>query len=233
VGWDERVDVTYVQRGKEDAPDYRYFPEPDLPPLAIDRVWVDQLRGGLPELPPALRARLIRDYGLSPSEVDRLVAHEGVPRFFEAAAAMQRVDAHSIADRITNVLFRVMKATGRGIDQLPITPQALVDLIAMVDAGTLNLNTGRDVLEEMACTGRGAQEIVAARRLGRISDHDVLREIVIGVIAEHPRQVQEYLQGREQVLGWFMGQVMGTTDGRADPQVARRLLLTLLEARRG
>ncbi|MGQ9522321.1 MAG: Asp-tRNA(Asn)/Glu-tRNA(Gln) amidotransferase subunit GatB [Anaerolineae bacterium] len=232
MGWDEGRGVTYVQRSKEYAEDYRYFPEPDLPPLEVSREWLEELRRGLPELPAARRERFIREYGLEEYEADLLVADRAVADYYEAAVRLGKVGPKTIANWITVDLFRVMKEAGRGLAELPVSPQALVDLIGLVEEGLINLNTGREVLDEMVATGRAARAIVEERGLAQISDEAALRAVVERVLDENPAQVAQYLGGKEQVAGWLMGQVMKATQGKANPQRVRPLLLEALEARR-
>ncbi len=232
MGWDEGRGVTYVQRSKEYAEDYRYFPEPDLPPLEVSREWLEELRRQLPELPAARRERFIREYGLGAYEADLLVAERGVADYYEAAVRLGKVSPKTIANWVTVDLFRVMKETGRGLAELPVSPRALVGLIGLVEEGVINLNTGREVLDEMAATGREARAIVEERGLAQISDEDALRRVIERVLDENPAQVAQYLGGKEQVAGWLMGQVMKATQGKANPQRVRPLLIEALEARR-
>ncbi len=232
MGWDEGRGVTYVQRSKEYAEDYRYFPEPDLPPLEVNREWLEELRRQLPELPAVRRERFIREYGLGAYEADLLVADRAVADYYEAAVRLGKVGPKTIANWITVDLFRVMKETGRGLAELPLSPQALVDLIALVEGGVINLNTGREVLDEMTATGREARAIVEEKGLAQISDEEALLQVIEQVLDENPTQVAQYLGGKEQVAGWLMGQVMKATQGKANPQRVRPLLVEALEARR-
>ncbi|HIE38390.1 MAG TPA: Asp-tRNA(Asn)/Glu-tRNA(Gln) amidotransferase subunit GatB, partial [Anaerolineae bacterium] len=233
MGWDEARGVTYVQRTKEYAHDYRYFPEPDLPPLEVSREWVDELRGQLPELPDARRARFVAEHGLGAFEAGLLVADKEVADYYEAAAVLGKVDPKTLANWVTGVLFRLMKETGKGVGELPVSPQMLVELIEMVQTGAVNLNTGRQVLEEMVATGHDARRIIEEKGLAQISDEANLRLVIEQVLDEHPAQVAQYLKGKEQVVGWLMGQVMKATQGRANPQMVRALLRETLETRRG
>jgi aspartyl-tRNA(Asn)/glutamyl-tRNA(Gln) amidotransferase subunit B len=232
MGWDETRGVTVAQRGKEYADDYRYFPEPDLPMLEIGREWVEELRAQVPELPDARQTRFVRDHGLGPSEAALLVADKAVADYYEAAVALGEVAPGLVANWIAGPLFRLLKETGVGIDGIPVEPRALVDLVALVEANTLNRNTAQSVLEDMVATGREARQIIEEKGLSQISDEGALEEIVAGVLGEHPDQVQQYLDGKEQVVGWLMGQVMRATRGRANPQVVRTLLKEALEGRR-
>lgn len=233
MGWDEARGMTYTQRSKEYAHDYRYFPEPDLPPLEISPQWLDELRAQLPELPDARRARFISEHGLGEFEAGLLVEDKSVADYYEAALATGKVAAKTLANWITGDLFRLMKESHRGIDEIPVPPEALVDLICRVEEGVVNLNTGREVLEEMVATGKRADQIIEEKGLAQISDEDALRAVVEEVLERHPAQVEQYLGGKTQVAGWLMGQVMKATRGQAHPQLVRTLLVEALEARRG
>lgn len=232
MGWDEARGVTVPQRSKEHAHDYRYFPEPDLPPLEISREWVEQLRSRLPELPDAKRTRFVADFGLSDYDANVLVSDRGVARYFEAAVALERVDPKAVANWVTGELFRLMKETGYEVVAQNVPPERLVDLVILVQGGSINQLIAKDVLSEMATTGRSAQQIVDARGLAQISDVDALEGMVAQVLDANPQQVVQYLEGREQLLGWFTGQVMRLTRGKGNPQVIQDQLRRQLEARR-
>jgi aspartyl-tRNA(Asn)/glutamyl-tRNA(Gln) amidotransferase subunit B len=236
MGWDEARGVTVPQRGKEYADDYRYFPEPDLPMLEISREWVEELRARLPELPDAKRTRFIADYGLSDYDAGVLVADKSVADYYEAAvaatAAGGEADPKAVANWVTGELFRLMKESGQKIDAVSVSPQALAELIGLVEDGAINQTTGKEVLEEMFASGHPARQIVEERGLAQISDTAALEQAVTQVLDENPGQVSKYLGGKEQLLGWLMGQVMKATKGKANPQVVRELLRTQLEARR-
>jgi aspartyl-tRNA(Asn)/glutamyl-tRNA(Gln) amidotransferase subunit B len=239
MGWDEARGVTVPQRGKEYADDYRYFPEPDLPLLEISREWVEELRARLPELPDAKWARFTAEYGLSAYDAELLVADKGVAEYFEAAVAAAAVaaggktDPKTIANWVTGELFRLLNETRQGITAMPVSPRDLVELIDLVEDGTINRNTGKDVLEEMFASGESARRIVEQRGLAQISDAARLEAIVAQVLEENPAQVKEYLGGKVQLLGWLIGQAMKATRGQAQPQAVRELLQAQLEARRG
>ena len=233
MGWDEVRGVTVPQRGKEYADDYRYFPEPDLPILEIRREWVEELRARLPELPDEKRARFISEYGLSDYDARVLVSDKAVADYYEAAAATEEVDSKTVANWVTGELFRLMKETGQEVDTISISPQALVELIELVKKGTINANTGKQVLEAMFASGQSARQIVEQRGLAQISDTAALEETVARVLEDSPEQVGHYLDGKVQLIGWLIGQVMKLTRSQANPQVVRELLQAQLEARRG
>jgi aspartyl-tRNA(Asn)/glutamyl-tRNA(Gln) amidotransferase subunit B len=233
MGWDDTRGVTVPQRGKEHAHDYRYFPEPDLPPLEISREWVEELRDRLPELPDAKHARFVAEFGLSDYDAGVLVSDRAVAEYFEAATASDGSDPKAIANWVTGELFRLMKETGQGIGEVLVPPEALVELIGLVRERTINANTGKQVLEEMFSSGRRAGQIVEERGLAQISDESALEQIVTQVLDENPEQVIAYLDGNVKIVGWLIGQVMKVTRGKADPQAARMLLQAQLEERRG
>jgi aspartyl-tRNA(Asn)/glutamyl-tRNA(Gln) amidotransferase subunit B len=232
MGWDGETGVTVPQRGKEQAHDYRYFPEPDLPPLEVDREWVEALRAQLPEMPRAKRARFVADYGLSDYDADVLVSDKEVADYYESVVAADGLDPKRVANWVTGELFRLMKEADRGLEAMP-SPPALAELIGLVEDETINQSTGKDVLEEMVASGRSAGEIVEERGLAQISDEEALATIVSDILEENPKQVGEYLGGKQQVIGWMIGQVMKATRGQANPQLARELLREKLEERRG
>jgi len=228
MGWDEARGATVPQRGKEFAEDYRYFPEPDLPPLEISREWVRQVAARLPELPDAKRDRFMREYGLSRYDAVVLVAERTVADYYEQAvqsgAAEPAVGPKTLANWITGELFRLMKETGTDIAAAKVSPAQLVDLIRLVEAETINANTGKEVLGEMFATGQAAEVIVRERGLAQISETGALAEAVAQVIAGHPEEVRSYLSGKETVARWLMGQVMKATRGKANPALAQQLL---------
>jgi aspartyl-tRNA(Asn)/glutamyl-tRNA(Gln) amidotransferase subunit B len=234
MGWDEARGVTVPQRGKEYADDYRYFPEPDLPPLEISREWVEELRARIPELPDAKHSRFMSEYGISDYDAEVLVTDRAVADYYEAAVAATDGKGYpkSVANWITGTLFRLMKETGQGITEIEVSPENLAELIDLVEDGRINPNTGKQVLEEMFTSGRGARQIVEERGLAQISDTALLEQIVAQVLGENPDQVGAYLDGKTKIVGWLMGQVMKATRGKANPQEVRKLLEAHLEAKR-
>jgi len=234
MGWDEARGVTVPQRGKEYADDYRYFPEPDLPMIEIGREWVAELRARLPELPDAKRARFIADYALNDYNAGLLVEDRAVADYYEAAvdAAAGKADAQAVANLVTGELFRLLNETGKRIDEVQVTPEGLAELLGLIGDGTINLNTGKEVLEAMVASGQGARKIVEQRGLAQISDSAALEAIVARVLDENPDQVTKYLEGKVQIVGWLIGQVMKATRGKANPQMVKELLQAQLEARR-
>ena len=227
MGWDERQGCTVEQRTKETSEDYRYFPEPDLPPLHISRAWVDQIQGTLPELPDSRRARFINDYGLSPPDASLLSADRDVADYFEAAASSGQalnIPPRTMSNWMTGELFRLLKAEGVEISKSRIEPVALAELIALVEEGTITAHSGKTVLSEMFATGQSAASIVQEKGLAQISGRDALARVVEEILAANPEQVAKYREGKETLLQWFVGQVMRATRGKANAQVAMTLL---------
>jgi aspartyl-tRNA(Asn)/glutamyl-tRNA(Gln) amidotransferase subunit B len=225
VGWDDLRGVTFTQRVKETEDDYRYFPEPDLPPLVLDPAWVEQVRLSLPELPIARLHRFQEQYGLSAYDAEVLVAERSAADYYEQAlAAAADVSPKVVANWITGELFALLNQSGLAIEACPVSPPALAALLQMVARSEINQNTGKTVLGEMFQGGKTAAEIVAQRGLRQVSDADVIAGLVAGVLADNPQQVASYLQGKETVSRWLFGQVMRLAKGQANPQVVQQEL---------
>ena len=222
-GWHDARRETFSQRTKEEAEDYRYFAEPDLPPLLIDAPWIDTVRAALPELPQLKEARYQARFGLAPYEAAELAEDRAVAEWFDAAAGAGG-NPKTLANWILNDLFRLMNERGHTIDAIAASPASLVELLALVEQGTVNLTTAREILAEMVDSGRSPETIIESRGLGQISDEAALTAIIETVIAENPGPVANYLAGKESLLGWFVGQVMRATRGQGNPAVINELL---------
>ncbi len=229
-GWHDARRVTFSQRVKEEADDYRYFAEPDLPPLEIDKAWIDSVRATLPELPDAKIARYEQDYGLSGYDAQVLAEDRQVAEWYDTAVNAGGDPKHT-ANWVINELFRLMNEYGRPIAAIKVTPEGLVHLNGLVEKQTINNNTAKEVLAEMFATGKSAGEIIEAKGLAQISDEAALSAIIDQILNEHEDQVAAYLGGREKLLGWFVGQVMRATRGKANPALVNELLLQQLKAR--
>jgi len=231
LGWDEARGATFVMRGKEHAHDYRYFPEPDIPPVQVSAAWIETLRAALPELPAARVQRFITTYGLRVAEAQLLSGESSVAAYFEAvmAAADGTVAAQDIANWITGEFFRLFKEHHLSMEQCRVTPLQLVRLQQLRQMRALSSTAAKAVLVEMFQTGEAPE--VASERLGvlQLSDGVALQNWAERVIAANPTQVAQYLSGKSAVLGWLVGQIMATSQGRANPQQAREALLTALE----
>jgi aspartyl-tRNA(Asn)/glutamyl-tRNA(Gln) amidotransferase subunit B len=223
LGWDDATETTYSQRSKEDAHDYRYFPEPDLPPLVVDEPWLDRVRAGLPELPDAKRQRFIEQYGLTEYDASVLTSEKAIAEYFDEVVKRktESVSPKAIANWMTGDLFSLMNQAGVTIADLKVRPEALAELVGLIAAGEINQSTGKAVLSEMFRSGKSAGEIIEVRGLKQVSDESLLAGLVQQVLDENPEQVASYKAGKETVANWLFGQVMRKAAGRANPQVVR------------
>jgi len=232
MGWDEAENKTFPQRSKEYAHDYRYFPEPDIPPLEISAAWIDEIASQVPELPLAKQRRLVTAYGIRPYDAALLVAERAVADYFEAAAKLGREEdvlPQAISNWMLGELFRLLNEYNIAIQDVQAMPRHLVSLISLRQAETINANAAKRVLQVMFETGEDPQTVVDRLGLAQISDTDALSGIVAEVIDANPDQVAQYLGGKTAVSGWFMGQVMRVTRGKANPQEVRELIFAYLE----
>jgi aspartyl-tRNA(Asn)/glutamyl-tRNA(Gln) amidotransferase subunit B len=223
MGWSESRQQTFSQRGKEEAHDYRYFPEPDLPPIQVGESWIDAVRAALPELPESKQRRYETDFGLTAYEAGVLVEDRPVAEWFDTAVAAGG-DPRTVSNWLINVLFSLMNEYKQSIADIKVTPESLVELITLVDKTVINNNTAKEVLGEMFQSGRAAKEIVEAKGLAQISDESLLEETIAQILADNPEQVAIYLGGKDGLQGWFVGQVMRATRGKANPTVVNHLL---------
>jgi aspartyl-tRNA(Asn)/glutamyl-tRNA(Gln) amidotransferase subunit B len=232
LGWDEAQGVTLPQRSKEEAHDYRYFPEPDLPPLVVDPGWVAEVRSSLPELPVAKFHRFQEQYGLNDYDAELLVAERAVADYFEAVVESAEAAPKTAANWITGELFALLNQVGEGIENGRVSAQELAGLLAMLERSEINQNTAKTVLAEMYRTSKTAREIVDEGGLRQISDADAVAAVVAQVLKENPDQVTAYLEGKESLAKWLFGQVMRAARGKANPQIVQQELDRQLSARR-
>jgi aspartyl-tRNA(Asn)/glutamyl-tRNA(Gln) amidotransferase subunit B len=224
-GWDEACGETLPQRSKEFAHDYRYFPEPDLPPLEFSPAYVEEVRASLPELADARRARLVAQYGLREADAATITASKALADFYEAAvAATPDGAARPVANYLRSDVGGLLNAAGIEIDESKLTPQTLAAVVRLLRDGTLSSKTARAVLEETFTTGKDPAAIVKEKGLTRIADPAQLEPIVRTVVASSSKTVADYKAGKTVALEALLGKVMGQTRGRADPDVARELL---------
>ena len=224
MGWNESEGRTFVQRTKESAHDYRYFPEPDLPPLHVTREMVEAIQATLPELPDAKQARFSEQYGIGPADAATLAADPAVADYFEAAVAAYGGSAREVNNWVTGPLFGLLYASGQDVETTKITPAALAELLRLVDSGTINRNIGQRVLATMVETGKAARAIVEVDGLAQVSDADALADVVREVVTANPQEAARYRAGATNLLNFFIGQVMRATRGKANQTIARQLL---------
>ncbi len=236
VGWDENKQVTFSQRSKEDAHDYRYFPEPDLPPLLVSKHWMDDVRSALPELPWQRSQRFAQDYGLSATESWQLAAEKAAGEYFEAVLTSlvtsrppNPAEVRTVYAWVTGELFALMNISGTGFDTLKIQPNALAELLKMIAAGQVNQNTGKAILVTMFASSQSAAQIVSEQGLSQVSDVQMITELVSAALAENPTEVANYRAGKTTVINFLFGQVMRKAGGKANPQVLRSELERLLQ----
>jgi aspartyl-tRNA(Asn)/glutamyl-tRNA(Gln) amidotransferase subunit B len=213
---------TRSMRSKEDAHDYRYFPDPDLLPLVLDQAWVDELRAALPELPDAKRARFVAEYGLPPYDAGVLVAEQAVADFFETVARGR--DARLAANWIIGDFFAALNRTGRSIATSPVSAAGLGGLLDLMADGTINGRIAKDVFEAMVDTGADAATVVAQRGLRQVTDTGAIDAAVAQVLAAHPDKLAEFRAGKEKLFGFFVGQVMKAMAGRGNPALVNEAL---------
>jgi aspartyl-tRNA(Asn)/glutamyl-tRNA(Gln) amidotransferase subunit B len=221
--WDERAGQTRVMRSKEEAHDYRYFPEPDLQPLIVSAEWVERVSAEMPELPDARRRRFSEQYGLSFEDATLLTRDLGLSDFYERAASAAG-NPRGAANWLKAELLRELDAAGKGAEASPVSPEELGALVRAVDEGRISGKQGKDVLVEMFRTGKGAQAVIEEQGLAQISDTAELERVVAEVIAANPKQLEQYRAGKEALFGFFVGQVMKASQGKANPKMVNELL---------
>ncbi|MEJ2677821.1 MAG: Asp-tRNA(Asn)/Glu-tRNA(Gln) amidotransferase subunit GatB [Gemmatimonadota bacterium] len=221
--WDADRGEARPMRAKEESEDYRYFPEPDLPPLVLDRAVIERARSDLPELPAARRARFQEGYGLPEYDADVLTATRDVADYFEAVADAAG-DAKAASNWVMTEVLAWLNRTRTPVAELPVAPEALADLIRLVGAGTVSNTAARQVFGRMLETGRAAADVVDAEGLAQVRDADRLAGWVDTVIAENPDVAERYRQGEDKLLGFLMGRLMRLSEGRADPAQASQIL---------
>jgi aspartyl-tRNA(Asn)/glutamyl-tRNA(Gln) amidotransferase subunit B len=229
--WNEPRGETYPERGKEEANDYRYFPEPDLPPLTIDPAWVERIRSSLPELPWARRERFVTDYKLPAHVAGVLTADRAIADFFEAVLRKTPGTApEKVAHWLAGEVFSLLNQAGIEIEGSRLSPDALAQIITLTGDGSLSVASAKEVLSESFRTGETPLPIVQRRGLAQVSDRNDIERHVDEVLAAHPSQVEAYLAGKTPIAEWLFGQVMRASGGRANPAVVRAALSARLHA---
>ena len=222
--WDERAAETRVMRSKEEAHDYRYFPEPDLPPLIVSEEFIEAVRASMRELPDARRKRFIDQYGLSFSDASQLTQERSLADYYERAVQASSGNARATANWIRSELLRELENAGLSAEESSVPATELGALVRMIDQGNISGKQGKDVLVEMFATGKPASAIVAERGLVQVSDIGEIDRIIDDVIAASPQQLESYRSGKEALFGFFVGQVMKASKGKANPKVVNERL---------
>lgn len=226
LGWDENKGKIIIQRYKERADEYRYFPEPDLPIVEADSAWVDEIRANLPELPDAKQARFMADLGLSAYDAGVLVDERAIADYYEAVIA-NGADAKSTANWMLGSLFGIFNKAGvdrESVNETNISPAQLAELVKLVDGNKLNKGSGEKVLAIMWETGDNPSDIMEREGLAQVSDEGAIGEIIAQVIADNDKMVARYLGGEDKLFGALMGKCMGALKGKGNPQIVTKLL---------
>lgn len=230
--WDEDRGATVFMRYKEEASEYRYFPEPDLPPIVPGQAWLDELRAELPEMPDSRRRRYVEAWGLPAQDAGQISQSRELADFFEATVAAYGGEAKIVANWLLGEISRLMNANRTEFSDLRLTPGHLAELLRLIDEGTISGKIAKAVCEEMFATGARAADVVKAKGLVQISDGGELESLAEQVIAANPGPVADYLGGKEKALGFLVGQIMKATAGRANPGMINEMLKKKLAGRK-
>lgn len=221
--WLEDQGRTKTMRSKEEAHDYRYFPDPDLVVLHIDREWKEEIRSSLPELPDDRKIRYKEEYGLSDYDANILISSKEISDFFDQTVSEQ-VDPKAAANWIISELLGYLNQEGIEIEETKITPKLLANMLQLLDKGTISSKIAKKVFKEILLSGKEPEQIVKEKGWVQISDENQLRTEVKKVIEEHPKSVSDYKNGKDRALGFLVGQVMKATKGKANPQLVNQLI---------
>ena len=229
LDWNEDTETLAKMRSKETEADYRYFREPDLLPIKLDQDWKAEVLAALPEMPWERKERFLEDYGLSAYDAGVLTGDRALSEYYEDTVDAYTGEPKTAANWMINDILGLLNEREISIQELTVTPEQFADILQLVDAGTINTATGRDLLSRLEDADQSVRVLVEEGGLTQLSDVEELTEICREIIQDHPDQAEEYRSGKTAVIGWFIGQVMGQTRGKADPQVVREVLTALLE----
>ena len=222
--WDERLSETRAMRSKEEAHDYRYFPEPDLPPLVVTNELIEEVKASLPELPAPRARRFTEQYGLSYADAAQLTGDRSLADYYEAAVAASGGNARATTNWIRSELLRELETAGLTADKSPIPAAELGALVKLIDEGAISGKQGKDVLVEMFATGKAAATVIEEQGLMQVSDTGEIDRVIDEVIPGNPKQLEEYRAGKESLFGFFVGQVMKASKGKANPKIVNERL---------
>jgi aspartyl-tRNA(Asn)/glutamyl-tRNA(Gln) amidotransferase subunit B len=228
LDWDADTGTLRKMRSKETEADYRYFREPDLLPVKLSEEEINRIKSSLPELPYARKMRFIAEYQLSAYDADILTSERSLSDYFEETGGLSSASPKTVSNWMMNDLLRLMNDLGKSASELRLRPAELAEIIDMVESGKISPATGKALLKKVEESGQKPAEIVAAEGLGLIGDEDALRSQIEAVLSESPSEVANFKAGKESLLGWFVGQMMRRTGGKADPKRTRELLLEML-----
>jgi aspartyl-tRNA(Asn)/glutamyl-tRNA(Gln) amidotransferase subunit B len=226
--WDPVQNKSISMRGKEEAHDYRYFPDPDLLPLVIDDDWIDSVRKKLPELPNEKKKRFMDTYGLPSYDSDFLTSSHEIADYFEACVA-QFPNPKPVSNWIMGSLLGLLNARGKAITESPISPGNLAQLLKLVDDNIISGKIAKTVFDDMAQTGRAPNEIVEQKGLVQVTDESAIKAVVVRVLEDCSKEVEDYKNGKTKLFGFFVGQVMKETKGKANPKIVNEILKDILK----
>jgi aspartyl-tRNA(Asn)/glutamyl-tRNA(Gln) amidotransferase subunit B len=221
--WDVNQGITISMRGKEEAHDYRYFPDPDLVPLKIDESWIEEIRKSLPELPSEKRERFVRQYGIPDYDAAILTSRKPLSGYYEEAVGRFN-EPKTVSNWMMGDLLRELKRDEREIDQCPVTPQHLAEMLSMMKEGTISGKIAKDVFEEMYRTGERPDKIVRDKGWTQILNTEEIERAIERAMGAHPKLVEDYRKGKEKLFGFFIGEIMKETKGKANPKLVNELL---------
>lgn len=216
-------------RSKETEADYRYFREPDLLPVVLDEAWRANVQASLPELPLARRARFTQQYGLPEYDADILSGERALSDYYEAAVSAYGGDPKRVSNWLMNDILAMLNESGLSAAELQLTPQYLAEILTLMDSGKVNTPTGKALLAKVQASGQAPTAIVEAEGLGQVSDEGELRALAEEIVAANPDNVASYRAGKQALIGWFVGQVMARTGGKAEPKAVQAILRSLLD----
>ena len=228
LDWDEDTGSLSKMRSKETEADYRHFKEPDLLKVNLEKSWEESILADFPELPLARRSRFIKEYELPEYDADILTNERSLSEYFESAVKAYGDDPKRVSNWLMNDVLRMLNEAGITAGELKLKPEYLAEIIKLVDANTINTPTGKSLLDKVQASGTSPTELVDQEGLAQVGDTDAIREIAVDILKENPEQVESYKNGKESLIGWFVGQVMRKSQGKADPNVTREILQDLL-----
>lgn len=226
--WDEKGGKTLRMRTKEGSPDYRYFPEPDLPPVAIESRWIETIRAGMPELPAERQKRFIEKYNIPRYDAIILTSSESLADFYEKTVGVFP-DGKYVSNWVMGEVLEKLKEGGMGIEESPLTPASLSELLNLIKCGTISRKMAREIFAEMFATGKGAGEIVEEKGLKQVNDTTEIKKAIDSVLKKNPGAISDFQAGKKKAIAYLIGQIMKETRGTANPQLVNELLLKALQ----
>jgi len=225
--WDDAQGATNSMRSKEEAHDYRYFPDPDLVPILVDKTWVEKIRKQIPELPLVKRERFVKDYQIPAYDAGVLTADKALAEYYEEVVKLC-AQPKAASNWVMGDVLRFLNEDKRDIRSCPISPPSLAEMIKLIEEGTISGKMAKDIIEEMYKSGKLPKAIIEEKGLVQITDEGELIKTISAIIKANPQQLKDYRSGKEKLFGFFVGQVMKATQGKANPQLVNELLKKML-----